>query len=209
MEAGASPHLLGAPDICRQLCGEVEPDQGFPGGASGEEPACQGRRHERYRFDPWVRKIPWRRHGNPLHYSCLENPMDRGAWWAIVYRVTKSRMWLKRLRMHAWTWIRCCSVSLFCFFWTFPQAMKLALEAQKQAPWRNSPLPPPVPLWPLRLEHQLWDRLPPKLVCCGKWLPFIRCCNRSIWETDSRNDGCSQLPVIQGPLFQVVGSLAL
>ena len=28
----------------------------------------------------WVRKIPWRRNGNPLQYSCLENPMDRGAW---------------------------------------------------------------------------------------------------------------------------------
>ena len=28
--------------------------------------------------------------GNPLQYSCLENPMDRGAWWAIVYGVTKN-----------------------------------------------------------------------------------------------------------------------
>ena len=33
-------------------------------------------------FDPWVGKISWRRHGNPLQYSCLENPMDRGAWRA-------------------------------------------------------------------------------------------------------------------------------
>ena len=30
-------------------------------------------------------------HGNPLQYSCLENPMDRGTWWAMVHRVTKSR----------------------------------------------------------------------------------------------------------------------
>ena len=29
--------------------------------------------------------------GNPLQYSCLENPMDRGAWWATVQRVTKSQ----------------------------------------------------------------------------------------------------------------------
>ena len=28
-------------------------------------------------------------HGNPFQYSCLENPMDRGAWWAIVYGVAK------------------------------------------------------------------------------------------------------------------------
>ena len=31
------------------------------------------------------------RHGNPFQYACLENPMDRGAWWATNYRVTKSR----------------------------------------------------------------------------------------------------------------------
>ena len=37
-------------------------------------------------------------HGNPLLYSCLENPMDRGAWQATVYRVTKSWKQLKRLR---------------------------------------------------------------------------------------------------------------
>ena len=29
-------------------------------------------------------------HGNPLQYSCLENPMDRGAWWATFHRVTES-----------------------------------------------------------------------------------------------------------------------
>ena len=29
--------------------------------------------------------------GNPLQYSCLENPMDRGAWWTVVHGVTKSR----------------------------------------------------------------------------------------------------------------------
>ena len=28
-------------------------------------------------------------HSNPLQYSCLENPMDRGTWWAIVHRVAK------------------------------------------------------------------------------------------------------------------------
>ena len=41
-------------------------------------------------FDPWVGKILWRRACNPLQYSCLENPMDRGALWAEVHGVTKS-----------------------------------------------------------------------------------------------------------------------
>ena len=39
--------------------------------------------------------------GNPLQYSCLENPVDRGAWWAAVNGVAQSRTQLKRLSMHA------------------------------------------------------------------------------------------------------------
>ena len=39
--------------------------------------------------------------GNPLQYSCLENPVDRGAWWAAVYSITQSWTRLKRLSRHA------------------------------------------------------------------------------------------------------------
>ena len=67
----------------------------FRGGASGKETACQCRKHKRCRFYPWVGKIPWEGNGNPLQYSCLEDPMNRGAWWAIVHRVTKSWTRLK------------------------------------------------------------------------------------------------------------------
>ena len=42
-------------------------------------------------------------HDNPLLDSCLENPMDRGAWRGIVHRVAKSQTWLKRLGMHTYT----------------------------------------------------------------------------------------------------------
>ena len=41
-------------------------------------------------FDPWVRKILGQGHANPLQYSCLENPMDRGAQPATVHGVTES-----------------------------------------------------------------------------------------------------------------------
>ena len=41
------------------------------------------------RFDPWVGKIPEGGNGNPLQYSYLEHPMDRGAWRAIVHGVAK------------------------------------------------------------------------------------------------------------------------
>ena len=39
-------------------------------------------------------------HGNPLQYSCLENPMDRGAWHATVHRVAESQTQLKQLSTH-------------------------------------------------------------------------------------------------------------
>ena len=42
-------------------------------------------------------------HGNPLQFSLLENPMDRGAWWATVHMVTKSQPQLKRLNTHTHT----------------------------------------------------------------------------------------------------------
>ena len=46
-------------------------------------------------------RFPWST-GNPLQYFCLENPMDRGAWWAPVHSVTKSWTRLKRPSRHAY-----------------------------------------------------------------------------------------------------------
>ena len=43
---------------------------------------------------------PLRGRGIPLQYSCLENPVDRGAWWAAAHRVAQSRTRLKQLSMH-------------------------------------------------------------------------------------------------------------
>ena len=40
---------------------------------------------------PGSGRSPGRGHGNPLQYSCLENPMDKGAWRATVHKVTKSQ----------------------------------------------------------------------------------------------------------------------
>ena len=58
---------------------------------------------QRRRFKRRVRSLGWENplgHGNPLQYSCLENPKGRGAWRTTVRRVTKSQTWLKRLSMH-------------------------------------------------------------------------------------------------------------
>ena len=65
----------------------------------------------RWGFDPWVRRIPWRGgHANPSQYSCLENPMDRGAWQATAHGVAKCLTQLKQLSMHTHTCVLCvCS----------------------------------------------------------------------------------------------------
>ena len=57
---------------------------------------------------PGLGRSPGWGHGNPLQYSCLENPMDRGAQQDIVHGVTKSQTWLKQLSMQSvklnWLW---------------------------------------------------------------------------------------------------------
>ena len=60
----------------------------LPGGASGQEAACQCRRPER-QVPSLGQEDPL--HGNPFHYSCLENFIDREAWRTTVHRVAKSR----------------------------------------------------------------------------------------------------------------------
>ena len=64
---------------------------GFPGGARGEEPACRCRRQETQVRSLGRKDSPGGGHSNPLQYSCLENPIDRGARRATVHGVTKSR----------------------------------------------------------------------------------------------------------------------
>ena len=61
---------------------------GFPGGSKFKRICLQCRRPE---FDPWVWKSHCTGNGNPLQYSCLEIPRDKGAWWAAVYGVAQSR----------------------------------------------------------------------------------------------------------------------
>ena len=64
---------------------------GFPGGSIVKKSAFQFKRCRRHVFNPWIRKIPWRKKWQRLQYSWLGNPMDTGAWWATVHGVSKSR----------------------------------------------------------------------------------------------------------------------
>ena len=60
---------------------------------------------------PGLGRSPGGGHGNPLQYSCLENSMDRGAWWATAHGVTKSQTPTKQPSMHKAT-KRCLSCSV-------------------------------------------------------------------------------------------------
>jgi len=52
--------------------------------------ASAGDVRERHGLIPGSGRSPGGGHGNPLQYSCLEKPMDRGSWWATIRRVAKS-----------------------------------------------------------------------------------------------------------------------
>ena len=59
---------------------------GFPGGSDGKESACNV---GHLVWIPWLGRSPEEGSGNLLQHSCLENPMDRGAWWVTVHGITE------------------------------------------------------------------------------------------------------------------------
>ena len=63
----------------------------FSGGGDSKESACNV---GDLSWIPGLGRSPGGGHGNPLQYSCLENLMDRRAWWATVHGVAKSQAWL-------------------------------------------------------------------------------------------------------------------
>ena len=70
---------------------------GFLSGLDGKESACSAGDPSSI---PGLGKSPGEGHGSPLQYSCLENPMDGGAWWATVHGVAKIRTQLSNCLIH-------------------------------------------------------------------------------------------------------------
>ena len=63
----------------------------FPGGSEDKESTCNA---GDLSLSPGSERYPGEGYGNPPQYSCLGNPMDRGAWWATVHGVAKSQLGL-------------------------------------------------------------------------------------------------------------------
>ena len=76
---------------------QFQTSSGLPQWLSGKESACNAGDEGEKSSIPGSGTSPGGGLGNLLQYSCLENPMDRGARWATVYRVAKSRTRLKQL----------------------------------------------------------------------------------------------------------------
>ena len=72
---------------------------GLPGWLIGKEPTCHAGDANSI---PGLARAPGGGHGDPLQYSCLENPTDGGTWWAMVPGVTKSWTRLKQLSEQAY-----------------------------------------------------------------------------------------------------------
>ena len=91
---------------------------------SGKETACDAGDMGDVGSIPGSERSPERGNGNPVQHSCLENPMDRGAWWATVHGVANSHTWLSthtythtctltvHLKQHENVYARGCSLQL-------------------------------------------------------------------------------------------------
>ena len=92
---------------------------GFPGGSSVKNLPLNAR----YRcWIPGLGRSPQGGHGNPLQCSCLESPMDRRAWRAVVHGVTKSWTWPKQLIIHAGKAMVFPVAMYGCEYWTIKKA---------------------------------------------------------------------------------------
>ena len=88
---------------------------GFSGGSDGKESACNV---EDPSLIPGSERSPGEENGNPFQYSCLDNSMDMGAWWATVHGVTNSCSVVSEQLRHTHTRTKVCTLGqmLSCRF---------------------------------------------------------------------------------------------
>ena len=96
---------------------------GFPGGSEVKASACNT---GDLGSIPWSGRSPGEGNGNPLQYSCLENPTDRGAWWATIHGVAKSRTQLSDFTFtFLWEDVDCPQMCLTLLAKTIPSKFHL------------------------------------------------------------------------------------
>ena len=157
---------------------------------------------------PGSGRYPGGGHGNPLQYSCLENPMNRGPWWATVHRITKNWTWLS-IWAQPTNFQRPHSCPIACSM-VVKAASKLALRVialkqsisyttihmpglnrQSKGVWKDDPFLPKVSVeysWYLALQTSFEESCPQHGVRPPLLLPTCTVVLPSLWRT------CSKIP---------------
>ena len=104
-QLASKPHVFCSQTILTQFNASVAPI-GFPRWLRSKESTCNAEAAGDVGFIPGWERSPGGGHGNPLQYSCMENPMDSGAWRATVHGVAQSQTPLKQLSAHTHTHTR-------------------------------------------------------------------------------------------------------
>ena len=118
---------------------------GFPGVSDGKESSHNGGDSGSI---PGLGRSPGEGNGYTLQYSCLENFMDRGAWWAVVHGVTKSQIQVRNFHFHFW--LKACSVVNYWIF-DLEHSMAITLSTVPKVPTH-----PPLSYWCLHKPQQEW-----------------------------------------------------
>ena len=109
---------------------------------------------------PGSGRSPGGRHGNPLQDSCLENPMNKGAWQATVHGITESRRRPQRWAQRRLVWLSCVCPRAFCIAsclevkslsrvrlfatpWTVACQVPRSMGFSRQGYWSGLPFPSP------------------------------------------------------------------
>ena len=166
--------------------------QGFPDGSDGKESACSKRGLGSI---PGSGRSPGGGHDNPLQYSCLKNPMNRGAWWAAVHGVTESDM---TERLSTAQWVRQVSKSLHpC----------LSPSSSSGPPHLSSKLLDHlITVFPVFVFLSLvlivkWSEVKVAQLC----LTLCDSMDYSLWNSPGQNTGVGCLSLLQG-IFPTQGS---
>ena len=121
----------------------VHGESGLPWWLDGKESACSA---GDLGSIPGSGRSPAEGNGYPLQYFCLENSMDRGAWWATVPRVTQSQIWLSDQHLHfhfTFTHMTNSHVQLFATLWTVAHQAPLSMGSSRQEYWSGLSFPSP------------------------------------------------------------------
>ena len=154
---------------------------GFPSGTSGKEPICQYRKLRDVSSIPGSERSPGGGNGNPLPYSCPENPMDRRAWWTTMVDYQRvGRDWAHGIshillpRMLSPPLGRFSPQHNFFLFELF----HILKEQVHFLSLTLSPLPSPSPYFSLPLVNVPYSALPlPSLRFCFPTFLYTSTCN--------------------------------